>query len=67
MADTDVGSGEGGVGLVRGVLSEVVEELAHHRPAQEEGGAGVEEGRHQAEGHVLHRNISIKYFIRIFQ
>ena len=69
MADTDVGSGEGRVSLVRGVLREVDEELAHHGPAQEEGGAGIEDGRHQGEGHVLHRNIkyfqqniSLKYF-----
>ena len=39
---------------MRGILGEVVEELAHHRPAEEEGGAGVEGGRHQGESQILH-------------
>ena len=44
-----------------------MEELAHHVPAQEEGGAGVEEGRHHGEGHILHKNISLEleYFNKI--
>ena len=61
--DTDVGSGEGWVGLVWGVLSEVVEELAHHSPAEEESWARVEESRDQGEGRILERNIFSKVLI----
>ena len=61
--DTDVGSGEGWVGLVWGVLSEVVEELAQHSPAEEESWAGVEESRHQGEGRILERYIFSKVLI----
>ena len=50
---TYISSGEGRVGLVCRVLSEVVEQLTEDSPAQQEGGEGVDQGGHRGEGYLL--------------